>query len=202
MLNLYKPPLESHGLRMHLGGLPYDTAKRHAIYVPSKACFDENWNIDDDESTWEFSAPMASMARSSSTDTCSSMSSSAAQDIVYRYRAGLPLEAVVGESTSCSSSRLSGDTRSAWETALEDTTTALAQLPLPIQAKDHNLPRGASPSRTLELSVALQEALECMEKDRKTENDQLVCHRSGCRDVVHNAQALMYHIHIHNIHDE
>ena len=68
----------------------HDRAKRHGIYFPAKGSFESKWNFADDESTWEFSAPVASYPRCDSTNTVSSSSSTPAQDIVLRYRAGLP----------------------------------------------------------------------------------------------------------------
>lgn len=41
-----------------------------------------------------------------------------------------------------------------------------------------------------------------MEKYGLGEHDSLVCHRPGCRDTLRDVKALMFHLHIHNIHDQ
>jgi len=41
-----------------------------------------------------------------------------------------------------------------------------------------------------------------MKQHGKGEHDTLVCHRPGCRDALHGVKALMYHLHIHDIHKE
>ena len=87
-------------------------AKRHGIYFPAKASFESKWNFADDESTWEFSAPVASYPRCGSTNTFSSSSSTPAQDIVLRYRAGLP--PLLRPSTS---SETSSDSDASYRTA-------------------------------------------------------------------------------------
>jgi len=84
----------------------HDRAKRYGIYFPAKASFQSRWNFADDESTWEFSAPVASYPRCDSTNTVSSSSSTPAQDIVLRYRAGLP--PLLRSSTSSETSSDSG----------------------------------------------------------------------------------------------
>lgn len=68
--------------------------KRHATYFPSGSIpsLDVNWDVSDDQSTWEFTAPLALTVRSSSS-TCET-ACSAAQEIVFRYRAGLTLDFV------------------------------------------------------------------------------------------------------------
>ncbi|KAG6825323.1 hypothetical protein H0H93_000848, partial [Arthromyces matolae] len=93
-------------LRTRPGGRPYDARKRYGIcieLVPRpiavaavEADVDEDSYLSfDEDSTWEFSAPAPPIARNSSTDSCSSTTTSAAQDIAIRYRAGMPLEKVL-----------------------------------------------------------------------------------------------------------
>jgi hypothetical protein len=73
----------------------HDSSKRLATYFPAKASFHTKWNFaDDDGSTWEFSAPVAHSSRSSSCSTSGTASSTPAQQIVIRYRAGLPLDSL------------------------------------------------------------------------------------------------------------
>jgi hypothetical protein len=76
----------------------HDDSKRLATYFPAKASFHTKWNFapdsDDDVSTWEFSAPVAPSSRSSSCCTSGTASSTPAQEIVIRYRAGLPLDSL------------------------------------------------------------------------------------------------------------
>jgi hypothetical protein len=80
----------------------HDNSKRLATYFPSKVSFNTKWNFaaDDDESTWEFSAPVAPSSRSSSCNTSGSASSTPAQEIIIRYRAGLSLDSLETRSSS------------------------------------------------------------------------------------------------------
>lgn len=88
----------------------HDYSKRLATYFPAKVSFNTKWNFaDDDESTWEFSAPVASSSRSSSCSTSSTSSSSPAQQIVICYRAGLPLDFLATRSSSPSDCLDSGE---------------------------------------------------------------------------------------------
>ncbi|KAF5370450.1 hypothetical protein D9615_009721 [Tricholomella constricta] len=208
MLNLCKPPVRRRArpmIRRH------DQEKRHATYFPSKASFNSKWNFADDESTWEFSASMAPIARSDSTDTCSSSSSSPAQDIVLRYRVGMPLQAVLSGSSSVSAS--SDVTDTSWETApqapftdsssitCDSASSITSEQGPPVPEKD-DLKAINRRSRCEALLDTLEEAMDAMKKDGRDENERLVCHRPGCRDTVRDVRALMYHLHIHNIHDE
>lgn len=92
----------------------HDHSKRLATYFPSKVSFNTKWNFtaDDDESTWEFSAPVAPSSRSSSCSTSGTAHSTPAQEIVIRYRANLPLDFL--ERRTSSSSDSSDDS---WESA-------------------------------------------------------------------------------------
>lgn len=110
-----------------------DQSKRYGTYFPSKASFNSKWNFADDESTWEFSAPVAHIERSSSTDTCSSTSSSPAQDIVLRYRAGMTLEGIMTRSSTTSDA--STNTDASWETALDNASIITDSAP-PVPEKD------------------------------------------------------------------
>jgi len=95
----------------------HDNTKRFATYFPSKVSFNTKWNFaDDDESTWEFSAPVARSSRSSSCGTNDTAFSSPAQEIVIRYRAGMPLNSVESPLSSASDTS-PGDT---WKTTLLD----------------------------------------------------------------------------------
>jgi hypothetical protein len=98
----------------------HDHSKRLATYFPSKVSFNTKWNFtaDDDESTWEFSAPVAPSSRSSSCSTSGTGHSTPAQDIVIRYRANLPLDFL--ERRTSSSSSDSSDDSDSWELAPSD----------------------------------------------------------------------------------
>ncbi|GLB40702.1 hypothetical protein LshimejAT787_0805730 [Lyophyllum shimeji] len=199
MMQLYKPPVRN-AVRTRPMVRQHNPEKRHATYFPSKASFDAKWNFSsDDESTWEFSAPVAHIARSLSTDTCSSTSSTPAQEIAMRYRAGLPLQAVLTGSSSTSSS--SEDSDASWQTAPLDDESVTSEQVSPVA--DKNEPKAIHrQSRCDALLDALEEAMHAMKKAGRGENDRLVCHRPGCRDIVRDVRALMYHLHIHNIHDQ
>ena len=65
--------------------------KRYAIYFPSKASIEAEklHGESDDDSTWEFCAPISPSSRSSST---TSAPCTPAQEIIIRYRSGMSLE--------------------------------------------------------------------------------------------------------------
>lgn len=73
----------------HVMGNP----KRYATYFPSEASIEAEQQNDtsDDDSTWEFSAPVSHSSRSSSSTSCTS-ASTPAQEIIIRYRSGMSLE--------------------------------------------------------------------------------------------------------------
>ena len=62
--------------------------KRYATYFPSKASIEAELlgDASDNDSTWEFSAPVSPPSRSSS---CTTSGSTPAQEIVIRYRSGI-----------------------------------------------------------------------------------------------------------------
>jgi hypothetical protein len=70
----------------HVMGNP----KRYATYFPSEASLEAEQEHDasDNDSTWEFSAPL-SPPRTPSGTSCNTSNSSPAQDIAIRYRAGI-----------------------------------------------------------------------------------------------------------------
>jgi hypothetical protein len=72
---------------------------------PSAADSDEGTESTSLGSTWEFSAPVPpeSSKRQSSASADSTMTSTPAQELASRYRAGLPLEVVLSSSASSSS---------------------------------------------------------------------------------------------------
>ncbi|KAG5340377.1 hypothetical protein J132_05116 [Termitomyces sp. J132] len=181
-------------------GRSYDAEKRYATYFPSRANFDA-CNVADDQSTWEFSAPVSSFASSSSAESCSSASTTAAQEIALQYRTGTPSKAILLSSSSTSVSLEESD--NTWKTAVADTSiTSEFEVPPPIPKKDHLVTAQCKSFRDQELSDSLQEALDTMKQDGKDESGPFVCHRPGCRDMLRNIEAFMYHLHIHNIHDE
>jgi hypothetical protein len=74
----------------HVTGNP----KRYATYFPSKASIQTEQQHDapdDDDSTWEFSAPISRSSRSSSSTSCTS-TCTPAQDVISRYRSGMSLD--------------------------------------------------------------------------------------------------------------
>ncbi|KAF9463923.1 hypothetical protein BDZ94DRAFT_1321476 [Collybia nuda] len=182
------------------GLVTFDTTKRHGTYFPSKASFHTKWNFsDDDASTWEFSAPVAPTSRGSSSSSSDGSESTAygspAQEIALKYRAGMSLDFVHKRSGSESSV----DSGVAWETApLDDSSSDYA----PIVSEEDEIKAIYRRSRFEALDDTREEAIAAMHKDGKNEHDNLVCHRSGCRDTVRDVRALMYHLHIHNIHDQ
>jgi hypothetical protein len=194
----------------------HDKSKRFGTYFPSKLSFNTKWNFaDDDLSTWEFCAPVAPSSRSSSSSTSGTASSTPAQEIIIRYRAGLSLDSLVtrssspasdspadsGEIASLANASPSFDGPSVVEAekdlkatyrqsrleALEDTVRFRSVLQLPAYEFTYD---------------QRDEAMAAMKKYGMGEHDILVCHRPGCRDTLRDVKALMFHLHIHNIHDQ
>ncbi|KAG6846127.1 hypothetical protein H0H93_015862 [Arthromyces matolae] len=75
-------------------------------------------------------------------------------------------------------------------------TSTIAGSPLRSKFVDENS------SRANELSEARQEAWESMRRDGRNETDTIICSRPGCGDHLRNVEALMYHLHIHNLDNE
>lgn len=75
--------------------------KRHAIYIPQSFFEKARQAIADIDaaSTWEFSAAV-SPSTTTSSESSSSAASSPAQEIVIRYRAGMPLHLDISETRS------------------------------------------------------------------------------------------------------
>ena len=73
----------------HVMGNP----KRYGTYFPSKASIEAEQQHDssDDDSTWEFSAPVLHSSRSSSGTSCTSVCTPA-KAIIIRYRSGMSLD--------------------------------------------------------------------------------------------------------------
>ncbi|KAG6902264.1 hypothetical protein C0995_002415 [Termitomyces sp. Mi166 len=129
------PPAQKVNLGTRLRGRHYDAGKRYATYFPSNASLGTEWAeiVADDESTWEFFAPVSPMARNFRTDSCSAVS---AQEITSRYCPGMPLKAVLSMSSASVSSEKSDST--SWEAAPGDgSITSEMEVSPPIPEKDH-----------------------------------------------------------------
>ncbi|KAJ7757691.1 hypothetical protein DFH07DRAFT_457480 [Mycena maculata] len=165
--------------------------------------------IDDDVSTWEFHAPVASSFSSwdSHASTCASPYQTPAQDVAFRYRAGLKVD--LGERSSspesskanksCMSSSDDFDYVSylSFETA---STVSSMSLSLPFHVQQELKPAFRE-SRANALLDIREEALAVMKADGVRDGEPVVCHRPDCRDTLPNMRALMYHLHVHNMHD-
>ncbi|KAJ7699747.1 hypothetical protein B0H14DRAFT_3035213 [Mycena olivaceomarginata] len=170
---------------------------------------------DDDISTWEFHAPVASspslLSRwNSDASTCASPYQTPAQDIVYRYRAGLKVD--LGECSSCPESSAAksksyggsffdDDSDSFDGSSLDSETCSTASslsVPFPSQQQVKPAFRASRANALLDIR---EEALAVLKEDNLGEQDPVVCHRPDCRDTLSNMKALIYHLHIHNMHD-
>ncbi|KAK7006173.1 hypothetical protein R3P38DRAFT_3037109 [Favolaschia claudopus] len=204
--------------------------KRDGVYFPSTgnllaeelfelveplSCHSEG-AFDDDLSTWEFTAPVAALNLSSldsEASTCNSPSPTPAQDVAYRYRAGLKVD--IGECSSSSENSSSNESHatsffddsdddSSFTSSLEDAPSSPSSLmtafSIPIPLNQEIRPRFRE-SRAHALLDIREEALEVLRMDKLTEHDPVVCHRADCRDTLANMKALMYHLHIHNMYD-
>ncbi|KAJ7683697.1 hypothetical protein B0H17DRAFT_1073793 [Mycena rosella] len=163
-------------------------------------------DLDDDISTWEFYAPVASSnSCGSDASTCTSPYQTPAQDVAYRYRAGLKID--LGErssspesltQTACASSSDSSDNCSSVLSLDRGSTISSLSLPFPM---DQPIMPTFRESRVNALLDIREEALAIIAHDGLSPQDPVVCHRPDCRDTLPNMKALMYHLHVHNMHD-
>ncbi|KAJ6512668.1 hypothetical protein C8R45DRAFT_1087812 [Mycena sanguinolenta] len=209
-----------------LGVAPDDTPvhiKRHGVYFPNTehvkeevedvelvdATFFRPEVVDDDDiSTWEFRAPVASsLSWNSDASTCvSSPYQTPAQDVAYRYRAGLKVD--LGEYSSLpeTSKADKADATSFWDDSESysgssfeaRSTISSLSLPFPTNQPVKPLFRASRANALLDIR---EEALAVLKADKLGQHDPVVCHRPDCRDTLPNMKALMYHLHIHNMHD-
>ncbi|KAJ6620072.1 hypothetical protein B0H10DRAFT_2216356 [Mycena sp. CBHHK59/15] len=191
--------------------------KRNAIYFPSKEGVElvdvKKLFHSDERSTWEFNAPVAlSSSRSSESSwgsegsTCVSPCHSPAQDVAYRYRAGLKVDLGEGEKPIKSSSEnldAHVPCESVWSDDSDDdsetvsTMSSIVSLPAPL---DFSVRARFRENNAL-LELYRDEAYAIIKRDGLTLHEPVVCHRPGCRDTLRDMRALVYHLHIHNIHD-
>ncbi|KAF8646221.1 hypothetical protein AX16_007362 [Volvariella volvacea WC 439] len=193
-------------------------AKRYGRYFPSRMSFEANWGsdvADDDESTWEFTAPMAPSRSSSSSgstsSTCYTAFSSPAQEIAFRYRAGMPLDFEDSRSRSsttvCSEGEDYSDCDLSWD-ATTSTSSSLAPSTENSLIPDDDIPYYKRELRAIfrqSRHEALQhnwnEARAQWKLSGRKEHESLECHRPGCGNIVPNVRAMAYHLHIHDISD-
>ncbi|KAF8176132.1 hypothetical protein K438DRAFT_2022658 [Mycena galopus ATCC 62051] len=213
--------LVSYSLGVALDDTPAHI-KRNGVYFPNTEHVEEDSEhvelvdatlfrseeVDDDDiSTWEFRAPVASsLSWNSGASTCTSPYQTPAQDVVYRYRAGLKVD--LGEASSRPESSLADksyatsfwDDSESFSDSSFDTysTTSSLSLPFPAQQPVKPIFRASRANALLDIR---EEALAVIRKDKLGEHDPVVCHRPDCRDTLSNMKALMYHLHIHNMHD-
>ncbi|KAJ7814442.1 hypothetical protein B0H14DRAFT_3747713 [Mycena olivaceomarginata] len=156
---------------------------------------------DDDISTWEFHAPVASspslLSRwNSDASTCASPYQTPAQDIVYRYRAGLKVD--LGECSSCPESSAAksksyggsffdDDFRSFDGSSLDSETCSTASsLSVPFPSQQQVKPAFRASRANALLDIVARKLLQVLKEDNLGEQDPV---------------ALIYHLHIHNMHD-
>ncbi|KAF5341670.1 hypothetical protein D9611_001993 [Ephemerocybe angulata] len=153
-----------------------------------------------DYSCWSFSIEGLRNTKPRRHSTASSYSlslSTPAQQLASRYRAGMPLEAVLASSFSSNTS---------WSSYDEDVMADTCGPPVPPKdyvpvAGDEELNPTRCQSRMDALQETHREALLYMTTQGVDEMDAIICGRPGCGDVVRNLYALMRHLHIHNLHD-
>ncbi|RXW20687.1 hypothetical protein EST38_g5152 [Candolleomyces aberdarensis] len=145
-------------------------------------------------STWEFSAPAPpeNSRRRSSVSAYSTMTSTPAQELASRYRAGMPLEAVLASSVS-SSSQPKRATVNEYNPPLHATEYKSSVV------CDADLGPDCRQSRHDALLATMSEAWGYIEAQGVGMSDNIRCGRDGCNDVLRNFEALMRHLHIHNL---
>lgn len=169
-------------------------SKRYATYFPSQASIEAELLGDassDNDSTWEFSAPVSPPSRSSSNTSCTTSGSTPAQDIVIRYRSG------ISRDTRWSSPSQYSEPDS-WEMTPPAAPARLEYVPV---TPDQGIKARYRQSRYDALLNTYQEAFDVARAAGLKKTDQVVCNRPGCRDTLANVEALMYHLHIHDIDD-
>ncbi|KAJ7846153.1 hypothetical protein B0H13DRAFT_2675697 [Mycena leptocephala] len=211
-----------HDLLAYSLGVTPDDVKRNGVYFPKPesvegepelvelvdATLFRSEDVDDDDiSTWEFRAPVASsLSWNSDASTCASPCQTPAQDVIYRYRAGLKVD--LGERSSSSENSESDkshatsffdDSDSCSDLSIEtSSTTSSFSLPFPAQQEVRPAFRESRANALLDIR---EEAIAIIKQDGLGEHDPVVCHRPDCRDTLPNMKALIYHLHIHNMHD-
>ncbi|TFK27458.1 hypothetical protein FA15DRAFT_169368 [Coprinopsis marcescibilis] len=185
--------------------------------TPSEEFELEEWNtakesdgLDDhssEGSTWEFKALPSSerrsyCSRSPRRSTLRSNLSTAAMEMVARYRAGMPLDMVLSE--DCISPSASTRTTRSTMSATSPEQERLG--PYDGNPYDENLAKKdlipyCRQSRADALFQSSTEAHGVMQAQRVSPQDPITCVRPGCKDLLRNVDALARHLHIHNIHD-
>ncbi|KAH7884344.1 hypothetical protein F5I97DRAFT_1929223 [Phlebopus sp. FC_14] len=195
---------------------PPDTRRFGAIFhshIPdgvSADCgdSDEEDDADDEEdlSQWEFRATLADTDNTTvSASTCGTAEGScisAAQQIAARYRAAHtssppPQDEDDADVREKALPRIPDDQRSMYTLATmgdAQSTMDLMWRPKPkIQMRKRD---------KQELADAQSQAMEMMAAAGLSPTDKVQCRRHGCADILHDVNALKYHLHIHNIGDE
>ncbi|KAF8808631.1 hypothetical protein BYT27DRAFT_6542902 [Phlegmacium glaucopus] len=173
--------------------------KRYGIYFPSKASIIEaeqqqQHDASDNDSTWEFCSPVSLPSPSSSHTSCRTSSSTPAQEIVIRYRAGISL--------GPSDSRSSAPSQYSEPDHLDNSSLAsLSDSEYAPVAPEEDIKAKYRQSRQDALLNTYEEAAAVVASAGLGPNKKICCHRPGCRDTLANIKALMYHLHIHDIHD-
>ncbi|KAE9390487.1 hypothetical protein BT96DRAFT_342950 [Gymnopus androsaceus JB14] len=199
--------------------------KRHALFVPSKLNLAADFQRqaleeEDDYSTWEFSAPVEPFIKRRPRVTANAVISpaqkiarkfraittmTAAQQVAHQYRTGLKIDLDLGESTATSSrsssiepSTLVGSGSDSWLGSSNDekdleTQCSMAEPPVEEPKLRH------SESRVGALAEAADEAIQEAISLGLTPDARIVCPREECRATLPNANALAFHIAIHDI---
>ncbi|KAF9037696.1 hypothetical protein BJ165DRAFT_1558644 [Panaeolus papilionaceus] len=177
--------------------------RRYAVYYndsSSETSSSHNPNIDEDiPSSWEFEA-IKPPTRNFSNVTCSSSSSTPAQDIVSAYRARSTVTSIATSVTSVSSglrrnvlaaslSRTDSGCSADVDFEVVDRPTSKCFNPVPVYRR----------SREVALRIEEQEAFAVMASQGASPHEQIICERPGCRETLRNVNCLTYHLHIHDM---
>ncbi|KAL0574143.1 hypothetical protein V5O48_007806 [Marasmius crinis-equi] len=189
--------------------------KRHATYFPPD--FDlaeqirmrdlEQEDEHDETSSYIFRAPRSARRTVKEKELPNVVTP--AQDIINKYRAGLPSsedDPLSATSPSASTSSSASPSTTLRCSIADDSTQCSDEM-----EDDWDRPasdRGGSltapkirfrKSRFDALNDTRAEATHEMEKSGVTEDHPLVCPRTGCRETLANVHALTYHLHLHDI---
>ncbi|KAF8626118.1 hypothetical protein AX17_006613 [Amanita inopinata Kibby_2008] len=169
------------------------SAKRYAIYLlPSATSRDDVSLSSKASSSTQYSGPESTVSIYSTSSASRSIKDSPAQDVVNRYRAGLPVESSVSRTSSMSEDA---------DSALSETLNACVELDHTYCFVERDITFKYRQSSQIALEEAREEALSIARKCEAVGQKEIFCQRPGCHDKLRDAKALTCHLHIHNMTD-
>ncbi|KAJ8469687.1 hypothetical protein ONZ45_g9156 [Pleurotus djamor] len=153
----------------------------------------------DDEASWE--AQDSPLSQGSEGTNASIKPCTPAEYIVNCFRAGMSLEAIQSSAADMEGQNHNDLGDFDWVSSLDSESVHTQDSGLESATQPHD----AATFRIVDyggLAEARNEAYHVMSTDGLGERDAIACRRPDCRDVLQDVKALVYHLHIHNLHDE